>query len=168
MNLKDITLPAVVLKVLADEIGNRLTAVKDAAKEGFAETGTTQAVPELPDGTKVATVSLAGGSTKSASVSEPNTLLEWVLQHHPGETETVIRDSYLKKLLDTAKAEGRAIDPLTGELVPGITVRDSVPYVSVRMKPGGKDAIIAAWRAGQLTGIDLVAPEAIEGPGEAA
>jgi hypothetical protein len=163
MNLKDITLPAVVLKVLHDEIGVRITAVKEAVKDGFAETGTTQAVPELPDGTKVATVSLAGGSTKSASVSEPNTLLNWVLEHHPGEIEQVIRDSYLKKLLDTAKAEGRAIDPLSGELVPGITVQDSTPYVSVRLKPGGKEAIVAAFRAGELTGIDLVAPEALEG-----
>jgi hypothetical protein len=162
MNLRDITLPLAVLKVIGDEIGNRVTAVKEGVKDGFAETGTTQAVPELPDGTKVATVSLAGGSTKSASVTEPNTLLAWVLQHHPGEIEQVIRDSYLKKLLDTAKTEGRAIDPLSGELVPGITVRDSTPYVSVRLRPGGKDAIIAAWRAGELTGIDLVAPEAIE------
>ena len=162
MNLKTVTLPAVVLKVLADEIAARLTAVKDAAKAGFAETGTNQAIPELPDGTPVATVSLAGGNSKGASVTSPAVLLAWVQENHPGEITHIIRDNYLKKLLDTAKAEGRPVDPATGEVVPGITVKDSTPYVSVRMKPGGKDAIIAAWRAGQLADIDLVAPLAID------
>lgn len=162
MSLRETTLTIAVLKVLADEIAARLTAVKEDAKGTFIDLGATAAVPELPDGTKVATVTLAGAGKRSASVTSPNMLLAWVAENHPDEIVKAIRDSYLQKLLDTAKAEGRPVDPTTGEVVPGITVSDSNPYLSVRFKPGGKDAIIAAWRAGRLADIDLVAPLAIE------
>jgi hypothetical protein len=167
VNLKNATLHITVLKVLADEITARLTAVKEEAKAAFLDCGATGAAPELPDGTKVATVTLAGADKRSASVTSPNLLLAWVAENHPGEIVKAVRDSYLQKLLDTAKAEGRAIDPATGELVPGITVSDASPYLSVRFKPGGREAVVAAWRAGQLADIDLVAPAAIAG-GEAA
>lgn len=160
--MKTTALQVAVLKVLADAITERITVLKEDVKGTFADTGADRTVAELPDGTRAATVSLDGAGRQSASVTDPGALLDWVTAHHPDETETVIRGSYLEKLLDTAKAEGRAIDPLTGELVPGITVKDRTPFISVRFKPGGREAIIAAWRAGQLTGIDLVAPEAIE------
>lgn len=168
MNLRAAALKPAVLKVLGDAIAEAIATAKQAVRDGFNETGASQTVAALPDGTKVATVSLAGEGKKSASVTSPRALLAWVLAHHPGETETIIRDSYLKKLLETAKAEGRAIDPATGELVPGITVGDASPYVSVRFKTGGREAIIAAWQRGELTDIDLVAPPAIGHQGEAA
>jgi hypothetical protein len=167
MNLNDATLRVAILKVLADEVAGRLTAEKSGAHAGFTGTGATQAVPQLPDGTRVATVSLAGAGKKTASVTGPNALLAWVLENHPGETETVVRDSYLKKLLDTAKSKGRAIDPATGQVVPGITVSDGSEYLSVRFKPGGREAIVAAWLRGDLADIELVAVPAIEN-GEAA
>lgn len=162
MSVRDDALTVAVLKVLADEVADRLQAAKRLTEAGFDETGTTQAVPQVPDGTKVATVTYAGGDGKSATVTDPNALLAWVLEHHPSETETVIRDGYRKKLLDAAKAAGRPVDPVTGEVVPGITVAPSRPYVSVRFRAGGQEAIAAAWRAGQLTGIEIVAPAAIE------
>lgn len=162
MNLADYALRAAVLKTLADEVDNRLAEAKEAAKAAFAEAGATQAVPQLPDGTKVATASLAGGDSRSASVTDENALLAWVAANHPGEIVTAIRDTYKKKLLDAAKAAGKPIDPVTGEVVPGITVGKSTPYVSLRFRPGGKDAIATAWRAGELAGIELVAPAAVE------
>ena len=168
MNLKDLTLPLPVLKVLADEIAAQLAAAKEAAKAGFLDTGATQVAADLPDGTRVATVTLAGAAKKSASVTSPLALLDWVRDNHPGELAEVIRDSYLKKLLETAASEGRAVDPVTGELVPGITVSDANAYLSVRFKPGGREAVVDAWRAGQLADIDLVAPPAIESSEEAA
>jgi hypothetical protein len=162
MSVREQALTAAVLKVLADEIAAQLQVAKNATEHGFRETETTQAVPQLADGTKVATVTWAGGDGKTASVTNPDALLGWVQENHPSETEVIVRDSYRKKLLDTAKKEGRAIDPLTGELVPGITVGESKPYVSIRFRPGGQDAIVAAWRSGELARIEVVAPLAIE------
>ena len=163
MSIRDSALAAAVLKVLADEIAERLQAAKAEAAAGFRDTGTTQSVPVLSDGTKVATVSLAGEGSPSASVTDPGKFLAWVQETHPGETEVIVREGYRKKLLDFAKAEGRAVDPATGEEVPGITVGQSRGYVSVRLKAGGQDAIVSAWRSGELKGIEVVRPAAVEG-----
>ena len=162
MSLRNLALQAAVLKVLGDEIAARLALVKAAAQEAFEEAESTQAPALLPDGTKVATVSLAGGDGISASVTDDAAFLGWVTANHPGETELVVRDGYRKKVLDAAKKAGHAIDPVTGEKIPGVEIRDSRPYVSVRFRPGGADAVADAWQAGELTAIDLVRPRAVE------
>src|SRR5215831_17935380 len=100
MNLKNSALQIAVLKVLADEIAARLAAVKEEAKAAFVDCGATGAAPELPDGTKVATVTLAGAGKRSASVTNPGLLLAWAAENHPGEIVHAIRDSYLQKLLE--------------------------------------------------------------------
>ena len=161
--LGDLVLPIAVLKVLGDEIAGRIAAQKTQAQTAFTEWGASRVDATLPDGTKVASVTLSGEGGKSASVINPNALLAWVEDEYPGEVEVKIRDSFLKKLLDAAVAEGRAVDPATGEIIPGITVRDKNPYLSVRFKDGGRAAIVAAWRAGELDGIDVVTRPAIEG-----
>jgi hypothetical protein len=164
MNLTASALQAAVLKVLLDEISSRMEVVKAQAEIAFKTSGASQAVPELPDGTKVATVSYSGGGGHSAYIASENELMAWVLANHPGEVELVIRDGYKKKLTDAAKKAGQAIDPDTGETVPGIAVKVSKPFVSIRFKPGGKEAVADAWRAGVLGDVDLVAPAEIESP----
>lgn len=168
MNITGPAMQAAVLKVLLDEISGRLDVVKRQAEHAFTETGATQAVPELPDGTKIATVSLTGGGGQSAYVDSENDLMAWVLAEHPDQVELVIRDSYKKALLDHAKKAGQAIDPATGEKVPGIAVKPSKAYVSIRFKTGAKEAVAAAWRDGQLPGVEIVAPAAIEAAEEEA
>jgi len=161
MSVRETALTVAVLKVLADEIAAQLQVAKAATETGFKTTETTQAIPQLADGTKVATVSYAGDGGRAASVTDPNALLAWVKANHPDEVEEVVRTGYLQKLVKEAKAAGRPVDPMTGERVPGISVGPSSPYVSVRFKPGGQEAIVAAWRSGELTAIELVAPQEI-------
>jgi hypothetical protein len=162
MNVSEVALEAAVLKVLLDEISGRLDAVKRQAEAGFAETGTSQAIPSLPDGTKVAAVTLAGSDSTSAYLADENAFMAWVLAEHPEQCELVVRDSYKRALLDKAKEAGQAIDPATGETVPGIAVKPSRSYVSIRFRPGAKEAVAAAWRAGELAGVEIVAPAAID------
>lgn len=161
MNLRDAALRAAVLKALADEIAATQLVAKAEAREGFEAAGASQAAAVLPDGTKVATVSLAGGGGQTASVTDEGAFLAWVAREHPGETQTVVRPEYRKKLLDAAKEAGRPLDPATGEIVPGITMRDTTPYVSVRFRPGGADAIADAWAAGDLKDVSVVRPRAV-------
>jgi hypothetical protein len=162
VNVAALALQAAVLKVLGDTITDRLDTIKRQAEMAFGETGTTQTVPQLPDGTKVATVTLAGGGGHSAYVDSENDLLAWVLKEHPDQVELVIRAGYKKALLDKAKEAGQPIDPATGEAVPGIAVRESKPYVSIRFKAGAKEAVAEAWRDGKLSGVEIVAPAEIE------
>jgi hypothetical protein len=161
VNVSAPALRAAVLKVLLDAISDQLNTAKHQSEAAFTETGTTQAVPQLPDGTKIATVSLAGGDKNAAFVDDEQAFEAWVLSNHPEQCELVIRPEYRKGLLDAAKEAGKAVDPSTGEAVPGIAVQPAKPYVSVRFKPGGKEAVAEAWRRGQLTEVDIVAPAAI-------
>ena len=158
---------AAVLKALLDEVSARVKTAKTEAETAFKETGTTGTVPQLPDGTKIAAVTYAGGDSKSAYVTDENAFLAWVLKEHPEQMELVIRPSYQKGLLDAAEKAGQAIDPTTGEAVPGIAVKNTTPYVSIRFKPGAKEAVAAAWRAGELAGVEIVTPAQIV-TGEAA
>jgi hypothetical protein len=167
MNLGALTLRAAVLKVLADEVAAQLAITKLATEQAFKDAESTQAVPKLPDGTKIATVSYAGGDGKTASVTNDAAFLAWMIANHPEETEMVVRGNAQKKILDYAKQAERPIDRETGEVIPGIEIRDSRPYVSIRFRPGGADAVADAWLAGDLTAIDLVRPRAVEA-GEAA
>lgn len=162
MNLGALTLRAAVLKVLADEVAAQLAITKLATEQAFKDAESTQAPAKLPGGMKVATVSYAGGDGKSASVTNDGAFLAWMIANHPGETEVVVRGNAKKKILDYAKEIGQPIDRDTGEIIPGITIKDSRPYVSVLFKPGGADAVADAWLAGDLTGIDLVRPRAVE------
>lgn len=162
MNVADLAREAAVLKTLQDAVAERLEITKTRLTAAFAETGSTQAVPELPDGTKIATVTHAGSGGSSAYVASEDELMAWVLKEHPDQVELVIRDGYKKALMDAAKKAGQPVDPATGETVPGIAVKASRAYVSIRFKDGGRDAVAAAWRAGQLSGVDLVAPAEVE------
>jgi hypothetical protein len=163
VNLADLALEAAVLKVLADEIAARQQAVKAQLTDRFVTFGATQSVPALPSGTKVATVSLAGGGGNTPSVLHETPFLNWVASNYPGEIELKVRDNFKKVLLDRAKRAGKPVDTATGEVIPGVVMRPSTPYVSVRLKPGGGDAIVAAWRAGDLGDVDITTPRAIEG-----
>lgn len=161
MNLRMRTLSIAVLKVVVDEGTARLGVLKEQAKADFADSGASQAHALLPDGTKVASVSLSGGG-KSAILLNDRDFFEWVKAVHPDETQVVVRESFRKKILDASAKAGRPVDPVTGETVPGVAMTDKVPYVSVRFTKDGKDAIVQAWRDGTLTGIDLIEPLAIE------
>ena len=163
MNLRELTLQAAVLRVLADEIASRLALVKEAAKQSFDDAGSASAKARLPDGTPVATVTLAGGDGKTAAVVNEAAFLAWMKASHPEEVVEVVRPNAARLILDGCKAAGAPVDPATGEVIPGVEVTGSRPYVSVRFTSGGRDAIVDAWQAGQLAGVELVAPREIEG-----
>ena len=161
MNVSEIAMQAAVLKALLDEVSARVKVAKADAEVAFRETGTTGAGAQLPDGTKIATVTYAGGDSKSARVIDENAFLAWVLKEHPEQMELVVRPTFQRGLLDAAEKAGQPVDPSTGETVPGVTVKNTTPYVSIRFKPGAKEAVAAAWRAGELPGVDIVSPAQI-------
>ena len=158
MSIPDLCQERAVLKVIADEVERRRGAVNEKLGAAFAETGTTQAPATLPDGTKVGTVSYAGVGGKAAVVVDENAFLAWVLENYPDEVVTRVREDSKKKWLDGAKAAGKPIDTRTGEVIPGVEIVDSQPYVALRFARGGAEAIIAAWLAGRLDVPLLEAP----------
>jgi hypothetical protein len=141
-DLKRLALRVATLKTLTDRIEE---VDKDARTELLAAmqtVGADKVTPELPDGTKISSVSVAGGDKVTARVTDPEAFLRWVKENKPAEVEERVRDSYKKKLLDDLAA--------AGEEVPGVELGTSRAYLSNRFKTGGKDAIAAAWTDGTL------------------
>lgn len=159
MTLMDLALREAALKTLADTIGDELKTVKREMHVALASSGATQAAALLPDGTKVGTSSLSVPKPTARVVDEAG-FTEWVAEHAPAETVTVVREAYRKALLAEWSAAGAAevADPETGEItaVPGVEVSRGEPTHTVRLTTDGAARIAAAWRDGQLAHLDLL------------
>lgn len=159
MSLPDESLRAAVLKTLADDIE---AAIKDG-KGGLKAVMTEQRIKSLsavlPDGREVATLTLAGGKP-SPRITDPGKFLAWVQKAHPTETEVIVRPDYAKTLLEQMAAAGRAVDPRSGEVVPGVEFEATTPYVTVTFTKGdvdGREYVRRAHRDGVVALPDLLA-----------
>jgi hypothetical protein len=152
VNLADAALRDAILKVLADAV---MTALKDGRaelREVMTGNGIRSLTATLPDGTTVATVTLAGGQP-APRVTSQRKFLDWVTETHPSQTETVVRPGYQEQLLKAIAKAGRAVDPGTGEVVPGVEFAAGDPYVTTRFTGGGmtgRDLVRRAWRERQV------------------
>lgn len=146
---RDLALQLAVIKVLGDLIKSARTAA-DATADEVLEPGD-RIVATFPGGAKVATVSMTEGSVRSR-VTDADKLAAWVAEKHPTEVETVtrVRSGYLKALQDRAKRDGAAVDPDTGEVIPGLEVYAGDPHPSVRLAPDAVAIVADAWRTGTL------------------
>lgn len=90
------------------------------------------------DGVNVGAVTLAC-STAKARIVDDKAFLAWVIDRYPGEIAQVVRESFVKKLLDAATEAGDPIDAGTGEVVPGVEIVAGEPYLMVRPTPEAKE-----------------------------
>lgn len=162
-DMQQLALQEAALKALADEIGEQLKAVKVEMQAALDASGATRVTAALPDGTKVATVSMTEPKP-TAVVVDDAAFREFVRATAPGEISvrlvTEVRPAYATAVLADMTAAGvaRWVDTGTGEVhdVPGVEVRATrARGHSVRPVDGGREAIAAAWRAGTLAGLVL-------------
>lgn len=167
MSLKDAAAQEAYLKTLLDVIDEAYKAKRDEVQklldQAAAETGTRQIAITLPDGTEVAKTSLTSGSTE-ARVTDSEAFKAWVLEHHAEEIErqfvTSVRPAFAKKLLAELTAVGGTEwpDPETGVIhdVPGVAIAPArARGHRVAFGKTGRDAVMAAWRNGQLAEVAL-------------
>lgn len=131
-----------VLKTLADKVAEVDKPARAELLADMREIGAEKVNAKLPDGTVVASVSIAGGQGPKAFIADEQAFLNWVKKNRPTEVEERVSDAFKKRFLDELAK--------TGETVPGIDLADSRPYISTRFAPGGKDAITEAWTSGDL------------------
>lgn len=162
-DLPRLALEEAVLKALADQIAARLRDVRAGMQAALDSTGASRVAAALPDGTKVATVSLSEPKP-TAVVTDEKAYLGWVREHSPANVVTRLiteaRPAYTAALLAEMTAAGVAqwADKDTGEVhnVPGVEIRATrARSHSVRPVKGGPEAIAAAWRSGQLAHLNL-------------
>jgi hypothetical protein len=162
MNLPQDALIVAALKTLADDIGETLTGNKDALLKVMAGQCIEKVAACLPDGTKAASLSYVGGETRAQVVDEAK-LIAWMEANRPGEVVKVIRPDTLKAVLDAATKAGSAVDPATGEAIPGVGFGKKDPFLRTDFKRGngpgedGRALVREAWRTGALDVRDLLA-----------
>jgi hypothetical protein len=141
--LKADAMQVAALKTLVDEIAKFDKPARAKLLADMQEIGAEKITAELPDGTVVASVSVAGGQGVKAFVTDDRAFLAWVKDNRPTEVEERVSDAFKKRFLDDLAK--------TGETVPGVDLTDARPYISTRFKPEGRDAIAAAWAEGTLS-----------------
>lgn len=167
MTLKDSAVREAYLKTLLDAVDDAYKVaraeVQEALDAAARDTGTRQISVTLPDGTEIAKVSLTSGSAE-ARVADAEAFKGWVMKHFATEIErqfvTTVRPAFTKRLLAELTATGGTewADPETGVIhdVPGVAIAPARARThSVRFGKTGRDAVMAAWRNGQLAGVAL-------------
>lgn len=129
------------------ELEKRVADAKTALRAEFLaelDPGDSKAAA-LDDGTRLGKVSVTSGR-KTPVVTSESALLEWVQQHRPDEVMESVRESFVTALKDSAKRHGQAVIESTGEIVPGIELHESSPYVSFRSESGAGEVIADRWQ----------------------
>lgn len=163
MDMQQLAIEEAALKTLADAVMDRLKEVKAAMQEALVETGASSVAAKLPDGTKVATISRSDPKP-AAAVTDDKAFLDWVRKYSPHNVTTrlvtEVRPAYTTALLAEMTAAGAPVvaDKETGVVddVPGVEIKATRSLThSVRPTEGGREAIAAAWRDGQLDHLKL-------------
>lgn len=101
------------------------------------------------DGTDLGSVALAAGRV-SAKVTDPAAFQAWVAVRHPDELVQQVRESFTHRVLNQAAATGDPVDPMTGEVIPGVEVVAGDPYLTVRPTAAAKDRMRETLQASGL------------------
>jgi hypothetical protein len=141
-DLKEQARRVAILAALGERITKAAEQARSELRDDMARLGADAVTAELPDGTRVSSVTLAGGSGGRAYVADEAMFARWVVAEHPSEMEYTVRAAFRKRLLDEL-SEARGT-------VPGVELSEPRPYLSNRFKSGGKDAVAEAWRDGSL------------------
>jgi hypothetical protein len=140
---------------IATEYAEQRTALLGQLLDAQADLGVKSLDVSLPNGTKVATITLTEPSVR-VTVDDEDAFTAWVARRYPTEVQTVmtVRPAGRKAILDQAVVEGEDVfDWNDGEKLDGVRAAHPAPQsrsFSVRYPDGGRDAIAHAWRVGEL------------------
>jgi hypothetical protein len=152
----------IVARVVRDRLSAADKGLREQARTDFDVPGVRD-IGVIGD-EQIGSVQLTKGR-EAWTVTDPAALLAWVKANVPDEVVTVeqVRSSYVTALLARAKGQGNAVDPFTGELIPGIDCRTSGPTLTVKPSKDAAQTIAQAFADGRLSLEDLTPPLAIEG-----
>lgn len=148
-------------------------AAKTAAADHRAELGAEAAAEFEREGQaptwrdELGTITLPV-SKQAAYVSDARAFVEWCTLRYPSEVETIaqLRPAFQAALLARLHLEGSsAVDPATGEEVPGLAVRPGGIPKSLSIRPSAEAAVVFA-EAGRQMLEGLLAPAEVPGGAE--
>ncbi len=139
----------VALRVLADRVKDRTAEVK-AELQAQLDVGDRKNA-QLPNGTSIGTITYTRGRG-GARVADEKAFTEWVAANYPDEMVTSVRSSFRDAVLSNAKNDGAAVTA-NGEVIPGVELYHSDPYLSAKPATGAGVAILAAVQLDQVLAI---------------
>lgn len=142
-DLKQQALTVAVLTALGERITEAAKTARADLLTVMQEVGAERVTAALPDGTSVASVSLAASQGGKAYVADDAAFTRWVAEQHPCELEYTVRPAFRKAKLDELSA--------TQEAIPGVDFAEARPYLMNKFRGDGKGAIASAWQAEELT-----------------
>lgn len=150
----------VALNALHKSIGGELTGIRTGVQSDLDGLGIERLGARLPDGTRVATITVSNPQPK-AVVTDEKAFVAFMEDFAPTEVMTIkiVRPAYVTKVLDEMTKFGAAqlADPNGGELadVDGVEMQTArAASHSVTWDGDGLNAVIAAMRSGALSHID--------------
>lgn len=143
MNRRELAAKVLLAKILGDHIGS---LIKDSKADLVLEMAPGDRVAVGPDAlggaAQLGAVTMTRGR-QVAKVLDRKAFLAWVLKHHESETYVEVRPAFERYILDVALAEGIAVDRETGEVIPGVQIVDSDPYLMVKPTNEAREVLIA-------------------------
>ena len=153
MTPRELALALAATTVVADAAKERKDELRDLLLSALDSLGADSAAASLPDGTTVAKTSIVAPDAQ-AKVADEAAYSAHIADSYPTEVQTlvIVRESFSKHYLSTLVQgpDGEAVDPDTGEIVPGVKFANRSPYVSTRFTKDGRAAIVDAIRSGQI------------------
>lgn len=129
---------AVVGKVIAEEVAQGNKGLRELVEPLMDPGEMTNAT--LPDGTPIGTVRRKKPA-KSVSVN-PTELLAWVRKNRPDQIEERVAPAYAAYLAAMCKRLGDAVDETTGEIIPGVELREGSSAYLVEPSDEGRAYIL--------------------------
>lgn len=159
-NLREQALEEAVVTALHKKIGDTLSGLRTGMQDTLETLDVEKLGVRLPDGQKVASI-VGTNPDPKPDITDQDKFLDWVAKHAPGElverqvTIREVRPAYLTALfaeMTKAKATEAVVEGGEVVTVDGVTMKEGTRTHSVRFEGGdeGRDAIAAAWFAGDL------------------
>ncbi|OIN80193.1 hypothetical protein [Mycobacterium malmoense] len=148
--LSDAAAEAVVWSLIADVAKER----KDAARAWLNNRmgADAAAVKAIANGETIGRANWVDGKSVLAVV-DTGKFVDYIASHHPGELIVTVNSAFQHALLAKLKVVDGIVIDANGEPVPGVAVRESAPYVSVRKSDEAR-AVVEQLLSGGRLGID--------------
>lgn len=160
ISLPEQALREAALTAIHKTMGETLNGFRTDMQNTLEALGAERLAVSLPDGSRVASITVSNPTPKPA-VTDEAAFLAFVQDIAPGEVVTVkvVRPAFLKKLFDDMEKRGTAetVDPDNGEIieVEGVEMQTArAASHSVTFEKSGRDALVAAAVAGHLVHIN--------------
>lgn len=118
-DLADLTNAAVTWHLILDAVKAQAQAARDRLDEAMAAGNSLRQQAQDTAGTRMGTVGRTGGDV-AGEVSDPAALLAWTKAKRPDMIIPTLDPTWVNYLKEAARIYGQAVDPETGEIIPGV------------------------------------------------